>query len=275
MPPMAKAIGQTAWLQLRLLAHTWPARLVDLIMPSVLTFIPVILGRTMAGPAAGSRFDLHAHTGDVAGFLLLGGGCFVLVTRSLWGFSSWLQTELRGGTLEGLYLSQTPLPWLLLGVALALMSYSGLVFIGAMLLGAWLFQTLFQTHQLGLALTFLGLGLPPLYGLALLYGALVLRLKESDAFLQLIQWLATLLMGVYIPLALFPPALRLAGLLFPPTWLLNGLRGTLLDVPFLSGDWRLDLGILLLFSLVAPWLGYWVFARIEKSLRSGAGLGEY
>ena len=89
---------------------------------------------------------------------------------------------MRGGTLEGLYLSQTPMPSILLGVALALMSYSALMFVGAMIVGAVVFQALFQAHYLPLALVFLLVGLPPLYGLALLYGALVLRIKETDAF---------------------------------------------------------------------------------------------
>ena len=272
---MINIVWQTAYLQFRLLARAWPARMMDLFMPSVVVLIPVVLGRAVGGDEAGFNFVEYAHTADVAGFLLIGGGCFLLVTRSLWGFSNWLREEMRGGTLEGLYLSQAPMPVILLGVALALMSYSALVFIGAMVVGAFIFQAMFQTHYLLLALVFLLVGLPPLYGLALLYGALVLQVKETDAFLQVIQWLATLLMGVYFPITLFPAALRVAGLLFPPAWLANGLRGALLNVPFLSGYWLTDIAVLLLFSILAPWLGYWTLARVEKSLRAGSGLGGY
>lgn len=271
----ATIIRQIVSIQLRLLTRAWPARLMDLFMPSMVVLIPVVLSRAVGGDQVGLNFVAYAHTADVAGFLLIGGGCFLLVTRSLWGFSNWLKEEMRGGTLEGLYLSQTPMPFILSGVALALMSYSALIFTGSMIVGAFIFQVLFQTHQLWLAILFLLLGLPPLYGLALLYGALVLRLKETDAFLQLIQWLATLLMGVYAPIALFPTVLKIAGLLFPPTWLLYGLRGALLNVPSLSGHWLVDAGILLIFSLAAPWLGYRAFTQIENSLRADSGLGEY
>jgi ABC-2 type transport system permease protein len=144
-----------------------------------------------------------------------------------------------------------------------------------MLVGAFLFRIIFQTDQLILALLFLLVGLPPLYGLALLYGALVLRLKETDAFIQIAQWLTTLLAGVYFPIALFPLPLRLLSLLFPPTWLTQGLRSALLDIPYFSNNGWLDLGVLFLFSLAMPVLGYLAFAGVEKTLKSGSGLGEF
>ena len=266
---------QAARVQLTVLGRTWPARLADLLMPAAVSLVPIVLGQALAGDKAAFNFARYAGTSNFAGFLLIGGGCFLLVTRALWGFGNWLRAEAQSGALESLYLSPAPMPVILAGVALAFMLYSALIFVGAMLVGALLFQIIFQSNQLLIALLFLAVGLPPIYGLALLYGALVLRLKEADAFIQIAQWLAALLMGVYFPISLFPAALKAVSLVFPPTWLAQGLRSALLDMPPLSGSWLVDISILIVFSLLGPWLGYAAFSKVEKSLRAGSGLGEF
>jgi ABC-2 type transport system permease protein len=266
---------QTTRIQLILLSKTWTARLVDLLMPSAIAFVPILLGRTIAGDEAGFNFAQYTNTPNFAGFLLIGGGTFLLVTRAFWGFGNWLRQEMQGGTLESLYLTPTSMAVILAGVALAFILYSAVIFIGAMLLGAFLFQVTFLTNQLVIALAFLIVGLPPVYGLALLYGALVLRLKETDAFIQIAQWIITLLMGVYFPISLFPTALRIISLIFPPTWLTQGLRSALLNTPYITNNWIIDLGVLTFACFAAPILAYLAFSGTEKSLRASSGLGEF
>ncbi len=270
-----RVLWATTRIQLLRLSKTWAARLTDLLMPSAVAFVPIILARALAGQEAGAYFVQYTDTANFAGFLLIGGGAFLLITRALWGFGHWLRQEMQAGTLESLYLTPTSMATILAGVALAFILYSALFFAGAMLVGALLFQIAFQTQVLPLALLFLLVGLPPLYGLALLYGALVLRLKETDAFMQLAQWLSTLLVGVYFPVSLFPMALRIASYLFPPTWLTHGLRSSLLGISYFTRSVWLDLGILLIFCLVIPLLSYGVFVRTEKTLRMNSGLGEF
>jgi ABC-2 type transport system permease protein len=268
-------LWQTTRIQLIRLSKTWAARLTDLLMPSAIAFVPIILGRAIAGDKAGAYFTTYADTPNFAGFLLIGGGAFLLVTRALWGFGHWLRQEMQTGTLESLYLTPASMATILAGVALAFILYSALFFIGAMVVGALLFQVVFQTGNLPLALLFLVAGLPPLYGLALLYGALVLRLKETDAFLQIAQWLATLLIGIYFPITLLPLALQIAGYLFAPTWLTQGLRSSLLGMPYFTGSGWIDLAVLVVFSVVVPLIAYGVFVKTEKALRTGSGLGGF
>ncbi|MBN1991223.1 MAG: ABC transporter permease [Anaerolineae bacterium] len=272
---LMRVLGQTTRVQLIRLSKTWAARLTDLLMPSAIAFVPIILGKAIAGDEAGFNFAQYAHTANYAGFLLIGGGAFILVIRSFWGFGHWLRQEMQGGTLESLYLTPASMAVILAGVALALMLYSALLFVGAMVIGALLFQIVFHTNRLFVALLFLLVGLPPLYGLTLFYGALVLRLKETDAFIMIAQWVLTTLMGVYFPITIFPPLVRIISLLFPPTWLTQGLRGALLDTPYFSQQWWLDLSVLALFCLVAPLLGYLIFVKTERTLRTGSGLGSF
>jgi ABC-2 type transport system permease protein len=244
-------------------------------MPSAVALVPIILGRAVGGGEASLNFARYTQTANFAGFLLIGGGIFLLVTRALWGFGHWLRQEMRSGTLETLVLAPAPLAAVLAGVALAFILYSAFMFVGAMLVGALLFQITFQTNQLLIALLFLLVGLPSVYGLALFYGALVLRLKETDAFIQIAQWLIPLLAGVYFPIALFPTGLRIISLLFPPTWLTQGLRSALLGLPYISSYWLLDLGVLAFFCLATPLLGYFAFQHVEKTLKNGSGFGEF
>jgi ABC-2 type transport system permease protein len=265
----------TTQTQLKLLGRSWFARLSDLLIPSAVAFVPILLTRGIAGDELGLSFAHYAHTSNYAGFVLIGGGAFLLVTRAFWGFGNWMREEMQSGALESLYLTPASMALILAGVALAFMIYSGLIFVGAMVVGALMFQIVFQTHYLPLALIFLGIGLPAIYSMALLYGTLVLQLKETEAFIQIAQWLTTLLMGVYFPVSLLPAALRFTSLVFPPTWLTQGLRSTLLDIPYLSNHWAIDLAVLACFSLIGPVLAYLTFSKVEQSLRKSSGLGKF
>jgi ABC-type polysaccharide/polyol phosphate export permease len=128
---------------------------------------------------------------------------------------------------------------------------------------------------LALALLFIGVGLLPLYSLTLLFGALVLKVKEANALVGLVQWGVTFLMGVYYPITVFPPLVKALALLFPPTWMTNGVRAALLGVGFFFGAWYKDLAVLWAFMLVTPWLGWWVFTRVEASVRRNEGMGQF
>jgi hypothetical protein len=117
-----RVLRQAAQSQFLILSKSWPARLTDLLMPSLVAFVPLILGRSVAGVEAGENFAQVARTPDFAGFLLIGGGTFLLVTRAFWGFGHWLRQEMREGTLEALYLTPAPLPAVLAGSAWPLSS---------------------------------------------------------------------------------------------------------------------------------------------------------
>jgi hypothetical protein len=80
-------------------------------------------------------------------------------------------------------------------------------------------------------------------------------------------------MGIFFPIALFPPLLRLLALLFPPTWMTNGVRSALLGLNYFFQEWYLDLAVLWAFALITPLLGYWIFTRAETSIRRNEGVG--
>jgi ABC-type multidrug transport system permease subunit len=147
--------------------------------------------------------------------------------------------------------------------------------VAAYLIGSGLFGVDPLQGDLLRALLFVAVGLIPLYALTLLFGAVVIRVKEANALVGLMQWVVSLLMGTFFPVAVFPRLMRAVALAFPPTWMMNGIRASLLDVEYFFGRWYLDWAVLWGFLLIAPWLGAWVFAATERRLRAEEGLGQF
>ncbi len=249
--------------------------LLDILIPTLIAAIPILLGQALAGPNAAANFELNTGTDNYVAYLLIGSNVFMIVSGALWNFGFWLRREQQTGTLEVLYLAPTSKGLILAGVALygtmRTLANFGLAFtLGCLVFGVNPFQ-----GDILLAIAFLTLGLIPLYGISLLYGALVLRIREANAMIQLAQWLLSFLMGVFFPITAFPPLLRAVALAFPPTWMSNGVRASLLQVGWFFETWYRDLAILAAFCVVAPVLGYWLFLRTERRIRTNQGIGQF
>jgi ABC-2 type transport system permease protein len=249
--------------------------LLDLLIPIVVAAIPILLGRAVSGANVGANFALHAGTSNYAAFFLIGANAFLMTLRSFWDMGLWLRNEQQTGTLEALYTTPADKSWILAGLA-AFNLVRGLVnFLLSFLLGCVILGVNPLQGRYGLAILFLVSGVIPLYALSLLYGALVLRLKETDALTQIAQSVLTLGMGIYYPIGVLPPLARAAAMLLPPTWMTNGMRAALLDTSYLLGAWPRDLAVLMAMCLVGPPMALAVLRRTEKSLQRNAGLGEF
>ena len=272
-----KASAALAELRLRLInISRYPGQLVlEIIIPIVFAAMPILLGRASAGADAGLVFERNTGTTNYVAYLLIGANVFTLVANAFWHIAYWMRFEQETGTLEAVYLTPTSSLTLAAGVALYSIGRgltSGLLayFLGCLVFGVNPFQ-----GQVGLALLFIGIGLIPLYGLSLFFGAIILRFKESNAILNMMQWVGSFLMGIFFPVLIFPPWLRLIAWLFPPTWMVNGARSALLGVGYFLGRWYFDLAVLWSFMLFAPWFGIWVFRRVESGLKRHAGVGQF
>jgi ABC-2 type transport system permease protein len=272
-----KLLAALAETRLRLInASRYPGELLlEIIVPTILASMPILLGQAAAGGDAAANFEANTGTTNYVAYLLIGSNVFVLVTRAFWDIAYWLRFEQETGTLEALYLTPTNSLTLVSGVAL----YSvlrGLLTTGlAYLLGCLIYRVNPLGGDVLLALAFIFVGLIPLYGLAFLFGALVLKVKETNALVGLMQWLVSFLMGIFFPVAVLPPLARLLALAFPPTWMVNGVRSALLGVGFFFETWYLDLAVLGAFLLFVPWLSLWVFRQVEGGLRRNQGVGEF
>lgn len=244
--------------------------LLDIFIPILITIIPLLLSRAAGGGVIAGL----GPASNSAAFLLIGANVFLLTLRAFWDIGLWLENEQRSGTLEMLFLAPCDRRWIIAGIALFNLARGLLNFCLSFALGCILFGIDPFQGSLPLALLFMAAGTVPLYALALLFGALVLRFKESDALVQIAQSLLALLVGVYYPIGILPPLLRGAALLLPPAWITHDMRAALLDTGYILQAWPRDLAVLAGMCLLLPPLANALLRRTETALRRNGGLRE-
>jgi len=277
LPRLRSRLGAAlATARMRLLVVSrYPGQLfVEILIPIVFASMPILLARANAD-SAGANFQRNVGTSNYIAYMLLGSSAFMIVSMAFWHIGYWLRFEQETGTLEAVYLAPTGRVWLAAGVSL----YSSLraILSGglAYLLGSLIFGVDPLQGQVALAAAFVLVGLVPLFGMTLLFGALILRVKEANSLVNLMQWVISLMMGIFFPVAVFPPLMRALALLFPPTWMVNGVRSAMLGVGYFFGEWYWDLAMLWVFLLLAPLLGYATFSRMERAIRRKEGMGTF
>lgn len=270
-------VWQVALMRFRVMSRYPGGRLFDIVMPTFIAAMPILLGQAVGGSAsqAAANFERNTGTANYVAYLLIGSNVFMMVSGTLWNVGYWLRREQETGTLEALYLAPTGRGSILLGITLYGMARMLFNFVIAFALGSLVFRVNPLQGDILLAIVFLLVGFIPLFGISLLYGALILRIRAANALIQLAQWAISFLMGLFFPIAIFPAWLRFVALAFPPTWMNNGVRASLLGVGFFFEHWYLDLAMLGIFSVLTPWLGYWLFTRTEQSIKRSEGVGEF
>ena len=247
----------------------------EALLPIVFAAMPVLLGTTVAGANAGAVFEERVGTSNFRLYMLIGAATFTVVSLMLWLIGYWVRREQETGTLESLYLAPARRIYVLAGVTSYAFVRAMIAFLIAILLGSVVFQVNPFEQGMGLAIVFLAIGFLPLWGLAFMFGAFIMKIKEADAVIQVLQWVLSFLMGVFYPLTLLPVYLQTVVKLFPPTVMTDGVRASLLGINFLYNSAFASLAVLFAMALVVPLLGYKVFESTERRLRRKEGVGHY
>jgi ABC-2 type transport system permease protein len=249
--------------------------MMDILIPIVLAMLPILLGRASGGEEAAKVFAANTGTENYIAYMMIGSSVFTIVSMAFWHIANWLRWEMQSGTIESIYLTPTHRIWIAGGTAIYSMVRSILTAFIAYFIGSWILGADPLQGELLLALGFILVGTIPLYGIMLVFGALILKIKEANAIINLAQWVLNLLMGVFYPIAVLPPLARFAALLFPPTWMTNGVRSAILGVGFFFQEWYLDFAVMWAFLIIAPLVGIWVFRKAENSVRRSEGVGKF
>jgi ABC-2 type transport system permease protein len=254
----------------------YPGQLgLEILIPIIFAGMPILLGRATGGGDAAANFAANTGTTNYVAYMLIGSNVFSIVSFAFWMLANWVRFEQETGTLEAVYLTPTSTLTLAAGVSI----YSAVRGVGTGLIAYFLGCLVFGVNPLQgdvlLALLFIFVGLVPLYAFTFLFGALVLKVKESNALIGLMQWVISFLMGIFFPVAILPPMVRFFALIFPPTWMTNGVRSALLGVGFFFGEWYLDMAVLWTFLLFTPLFSAWLFRRVENSVRRNEGIGQF
>ncbi|HET8568522.1 MAG TPA: ABC transporter permease [Candidatus Limnocylindria bacterium] len=236
--------------------------------------IPAFLfGASFAVAGRVTGLETTVGSGDLAGFIFLGGVISGLVAFSFWAMAFGLRMEMDNGTLEPSWLTPTRRDTLLLGraiyaVALFLLSQAALFVVGIAFFGLRI------DWSIVLALPALGMALAAMVGVAYMVAAVVLLMREANFFVDTANFLFSVASGVAFPITLLPGAFQAVAILLPTTYAVDILRAyTIGTRPLL--DLTLEHVVLLGLTLLLFPVGRAAFNAADRRLRVTGGIGQH
>ena len=100
--------------------------------------------------------------------------------------------------------------------------------------------------------------IPSIYGIAITFASLVIRVKEADSFVKLVRGMIMIFCGVSFPISILPGWMASVSRWLPQTYLIRAIRDTTLN----NADFQAiksDLFALLGFGLFWMICGYLTF----------------
>lgn len=241
--------------------------LYQVLLPSML------LGATFAVGGEAVGLAETAGTTDIVGFLFLGMLALTLVSAGFWGVGFSIRLELDAGTLEPTWLTPTRRETFVVGLTMAAMVMAMATTAILVLLGIWLFGAEIAP-RLAIALPILALASAGILGIGYLVGAIVLRMREANFFVDAADFIFVGLSGAAFPIVVLPDAVRWISYLLPTTYALDLMRVAAIDTrPLLPAavEW-LMLAITSAGLLAA---GRWAWLATEHRLRIRGTLGQH
>lgn len=260
--------------QLRIASRYRFGAINQVFQPLYQTLIPsILLGATFAiGGEAVGLVDT-AGTTDLAGYLFLGMLALNLSSAGFWGVAFSIKQELDVGTLEPGWLTPTRretfiLGMTLAGLLLAVIATVILIGVGVLVFGARLGPVAV------IALPILGLTAIGVLGIGYLIGAIVLRMRDANFFVDSTDFIFVALSGAAFPIVVLPDLVRWIAYLLPTTYALDLMRVASLGTPPLV-PLPVEWAMLALTSLGFVAVGRWAWLRTEHRLRRLGTLGQH
>lgn len=227
------------------------------------------LGKLFATPPAA----VEAYGVDYFTFALVGTAFsqyFNIVFRQ---FALGLREEMLTGTVEPLLVTVTSPTLALLGGSLWTV-LEGLVILFFQLGLGWLLGARFGDANWAVALLVTLLALVSFSAWGIASAGFVLIFKKGDPIAWLVAGTTFIFGGVYFPVTLLPPWLRIISYLLPVTYALEAIRGAL----FLGSTLRellLPLAALTAFMVVLLPVSLWLFRHAIGRARRDGSLAHY
>ena len=233
----------------------------------------MLLGATFAIGGEAVGLAETAGTTDIAGFLFLGMLALTLASAGFWSVAFAIKLELDAGTLEPAWLTPTRRETFVVGLTVAGLIVATATTVILVLIGAWIFGAGIAP-RIALAVPLLALTSIGVLGFGYLVGALVLRMRDANFFVDALDFIVVGLSGAAFPIVVLPDAVRWISYLLPTTYALDLLRASALDTrPLLpqAVEWAL----LAITSVALLAVGRWAWLRTEHRLRVRGTLGQH
>jgi ABC-2 type transport system permease protein len=284
-------IIKTSFLTAIIVWKSYKGTLIMFILLSILfAMLPIFMGRALGGENYKEFFNANGGGTHPEAFLILGTNAWTLVLYALWDYATYMREEQQQGTLESLFLTPANQGLIIVGRGLlsAIMAVSTFligVFIGLLIFDPSLISSIDFPLFL-LAVLLILLGFIPLLGLSMLLGALIIRFKEVNNILSVLQFLLGSLMGVFFPLTVLPAVVQIISALFPGTWIVQDIRYVIagsppmlvifgLDSIFGNIPIIFDFFALIVLAVFWTFAGIVIFSRTLKRMEKEEGISQY
>lgn len=246
----------------------------QIFQPLYQTLIPsLLLGATFAVGGVAVGLAETAGTTDVVSYLFLGMLSLTLTSAGFWSVAFSLKQELDAGTLEPAWLTPTRRETFVIGMTLSGLILAVIATVILVGVGIWLFGADIAAG-LAVAVPVLAVTSVGVLGFGYLVGAIVLRMREGNFFVDATDFIVVALSGAAFPIIVLPWAVRWIAYLLPTTYGLDIMRATTLDTPPLL---PLPLAWLMLAvtSVAFVAIGRWAWLATEHRLRVLGTLGQH
>ena len=244
------------------------------LQPLYQTLIPgLLLGATFAVGGEAVGLAETAGTTDVVGYLFLGMLALTLASAAFWDVAAMIKFELDTGTLEPAWLTPTRRETFVVGMTISALTV-GLASTAVLVaIGIWLFGARLTPH-VAIAVPVLALAMVGVLGIAYLVGAIVLRMRDANFFVDATDFIVVALSGAAFPIVVLPDAVRWISYLLPTTWALDLVRASALGTrPLL--DPALEWFLVAITSVGLLAAGRMAWLATERRLRVQGTLGQH
>ena len=246
--------------------------------PIFMTLMPIFLAISVGGSiqTASEAFSVYAGTREFVFYILVGSTIWSISVNILWDFGMWLYEEMEAGTLEQLFLTPASVAELLLGAVMYTLVVSLITSFIGLLIASTLFGYLHYLLSIEfiIAIGIIVLGFVPLMGMAVFFGAIVLKIKEPWAFFNFFTAFLVFIAGVFYPITILPPLARHIAIIFPATIQICDSRAVLLHIDYIF-DPTIDILILISYAIFWPIFGGIMFRRVESELKLKGSIGAH
>lgn len=270
----ARAAWAVARKELRIFARYRLNAVNQVVQPLYQVLVPgILLGATFAIGGEAVGLAETAGTTDIVGYLFLGMLALNLASAGFWGVAFSIRMELDAGTLEPAWLTPTRRETFIVGLTGAALLVAVVSTAILVLIGIWIFGAE-MAPRLAIALPVLAIASIGVLGIGYLVGAVVMRMREANFFVDAADFIFVALSGAAFPILVLPDAIRWVSYLLPTTHALDLMRvaalGTrpLLPLPV---EWLM----LVVTSVALLVVGRATWLRTEHRLRVRGTLGQH
>ncbi|MCD6126775.1 MAG: ABC transporter permease [Methanomicrobia archaeon] len=203
---------------------------------------------------------------------------FMFLSDTLWTIGYNIRWEQVQGTLEALYLTPASKFASLISRVTISIVWTGLNCIAAVIFVYYVFGAL-PFKNLIFSTIVLILTLSGTFGFGFCFAAFTLYLKESaNLAANVLQFVFMILCAMFFPFSVLPDSVLKISKLIPLSYGVDLFRSSLMGYP--EGFPELlpvnqEFLIILLFGIITPALGYLLYRKAEKKVRTDGSLGMY